>query len=186
MLSEHPERPYTKVVAMRVYVPLTLPGLAAAHRAGELGPGPLTAYAVTPGLREWYVSDDIEELEYAALGRAAQASLRLLAVAPDAPRRRVVVAVDVPDREAVADPDRGLDPAALGEVRIERTVPLDRAAAVHVDGDEAEADVAAAAQALGAADQGDDDARFTVDGADDHELLWYATQEIGDIVDEPA
>lgn len=55
---------------MRVYVPLTLSGLAAAHRAGEIGPGPLTAYAVTPALREWYVSDDIEELEYAALNRA--------------------------------------------------------------------------------------------------------------------
>ncbi|MYR58210.1 hypothetical protein GTY54_18880, partial [Streptomyces sp. SID625] len=102
---------------MRVYVPLTLPGLAAAHAAGELGPEPLVAYAVTPALREWYVSDDLEELEYAALNRAALASLRLLAMDPEAPRRRVVVAVDVPDRAASADPDRGLDPAALGEVR---------------------------------------------------------------------
>jgi hypothetical protein len=184
MLSGHPERPYTKVVAMRVYVPLTLPGLADAHRTGELGPGPLTAYAVTPALREWYVSDDIEELEYAALGRAAQASLRLLAVDPGAPRRRVVVAADVPDREAVADPDRGLDPSALGEVRIARALPLDRAAAVHVDGDDAGADVSAAADALGAADQGDDDARFVVDGADDHELLWYAVQEIGGLLED--
>ena len=182
MLSGQSDRPYTKAVAMRVYVPLTLPGLADAHRRGELGPGPLTAYAVTPGLREWYVSDDIEELEYAALGRAAQASLRQLAVDPDAPRRRVVVAVDVPDREAVADPDHSLDPAALGEVRIGKAVPLARAAAVHVDGEDAEADVAAAADALGAADQGDDDARFVVDGADDHELLWYATQEFPNLV----
>ncbi|MFD9244001.1 DUF6912 family protein, partial [Streptomyces sp. NPDC059556] len=74
---------------MRVYVPLTLPGLAQAHKAGELAPGPLTAYAVTPALREWYVSDDIEELEYAALNRAASASLRLLAGDPGAPRRRM-------------------------------------------------------------------------------------------------
>ncbi|PWS43914.1 hypothetical protein DKT74_14085, partial [Streptomyces sp. ZEA17I] len=73
---------------MRVYVPLTLSGLAAAHAVGEVGPGPLTAYAVTPGLREWYVSDDIEELEYAALSRAAAASLRLIAGDPDAARRR--------------------------------------------------------------------------------------------------
>ncbi|WP_408997738.1 DUF6912 family protein, partial [Streptomyces scabiei] len=36
--------------------------------------------------------------------------------------------------------------------------------------------------ALGAADQGDDDAQFIVDGADDHELLWYATQEIPNLV----
>ncbi|WP_411069212.1 DUF6912 family protein [Streptomyces sp. cmx-4-25] len=163
---------------MRVYVPLTLPGLAQAHKAGELGPGPLTAYAVTPALREWYVSDDIEELEYAALGRAAAASLRLLAGDHGAPRRRIVVAVDVADEDAVADPDRGLDADAIGEVRIAGAVRLAKAAAVHADADDAEADVRAAADALGAADRGDDDARFVVDGAEDHELLWFGVQEI--------
>ncbi|MER5974696.1 hypothetical protein ABT112_34180 [Streptomyces sp. NPDC002055] len=163
---------------MRVYVPTTLPGLAAAHKAGELGPGPLDAFAVTPALREWYVSDDIEELEYAALSRAAQASLRQLATDPQLPRRRVVVAVDVPDGAAVADPDRGLDPSALGAVRIAQPVALAKAAAVHLDSSDAERDVTAAAAALGAADLGDDDAQFTVDGAEDHELLWYAVQEI--------
>ncbi|MGN9794015.1 DUF6912 family protein [Streptomyces sp. NPDC054847] len=167
---------------MRVYVPLTLPGLAAAHKAGELGPGPLTAYAVTPGLREWYVSDDIEELEYAALSRAAAASLRLIAGDPDAARRRAVVAVDVPDQDAVADPDRVLDAGALGEVRVARAVPMSKAAAVHVDADDAVDDVAAAVAALGAADHGDDDAQFTVDGAEDHELLWFGVQEIPNIV----
>ncbi|MCX5343195.1 DUF6912 family protein [Streptomyces atratus] len=167
---------------MRVYVPLTLPGLAAAHKAGEIGPGPLTAYAVTPGLREWYVSDDIEELEYAALNRAASASLRLIAGNPDAVRRRVVVAVDVPDGAAVADPDRSLDSASLGEVRIASSVALTEAAAVHVDADDAEKDVTAAAAALGAADLGDDDAQFTVDGAEDHELLWFGIQEIPNLI----
>ncbi|EFL25627.1 MULTISPECIES: DUF6912 family protein [Streptomyces] len=168
---------------MRVYVPLTLSGLAEAHKTGELGPGPLTAYAVTPALREWYVSDDIEELEYAALSRAAQASLRLLAVDPQVPRRRVVVALDVPDGQAVADPDRGLDQSALGEVRIAAAVRLTEAAAVHLDAGDAERDVAAAADALGAADLGDDDAQFTVDGAEDHELMWYATQEIPNLIE---
>lgn len=163
---------------MRVYVPLTLPGLAQAHKAGELGPGPLTAYAVTPALREWYVSDDIEELEYAALNRAASASLRMLAGDPAAARRRVVVAVDVADKDTAVDPDRGLDAASLGEVRVAGPVPLAKAAAVHADADDAEADVAAAAGALGAADQGDDDAQFVVDGAEDHELLWFGVQEI--------
>ncbi|MGW7243910.1 DUF6912 family protein [Streptomyces sp. NPDC054804] len=167
---------------MRVYVPLTLPGLAEAHKTGELGTGPFVAYAVTPALREWYLSDDIEELEYAALNRAALASLRLLAADRDAPRRRVVVAVDVPDGTAAADPDRGLDPAALGEVRVTRTVALAKAASVHVDSDDAEEDVTAAAGALAAADGGDDDAQFVVDGAEDHELLWYATQEIPNLV----
>lgn len=167
---------------MRVYVPLSLPRLAEAYKAGELGPAPLTAFAVTPALREWYLSDDIEELEYAALNRAALASLRMIATEPGAARRRVVVAVDVPDRAAVADPDRGLDPTALGEVAVREAVPLAKAAAVHVDADDAEADVAAAAAALGAADHGDDDAQFTVDGAEDHELLWFATQEIAHLV----
>lgn len=167
---------------MRVYVPLTLPRLAEAYKTGELGTGPFVAYAVTPGLREWYLSDDIEELEYAALNRAALASLRLLAADPDAPRRRVVVAVDVPDGAASADPDRALDPAALGEVRVAGTVRLAKAAAVHADSGEAEQDVAAAAGALAAADAGDDDAQFVVDGAEDHELLWFATQEIPNLV----
>ncbi|MET9506397.1 hypothetical protein ABZY42_32580 [Streptomyces sp. NPDC006622] len=168
---------------MRVYVPLTLPGLAEAHKTGELGSsGPLVAYAVTPGLREWYVSDDIEELEYAALGRAALASLRLLAADPAAPRRRVVIAVDVPDGAATADPDRALEPTAIGEVRVAGSVRLAKAAAVHVDADDAEADVTAAAAALPASDTGDDDAQFVVDGAEDHELLWFAPQEIANLV----
>jgi hypothetical protein len=167
---------------MRVYIPTTLPGLAEVYKAGELGPAPLDAYAVTPALREWYVSDDIEELEYAALTRAAQASLRLLAGDPGAARRRVVVAVDVPDGAAAYDPDRGLDPASLGSVRLTAPVPIGKAAAVHVDSSDAEGDVSAAADALGAADTGDEDARFTVDGAEDHELLWYATQEIPGLI----
>ncbi|MEU6894325.1 hypothetical protein ABZ934_21460 [Streptomyces sp. NPDC046557] len=161
---------------MRVYVPLTLSGLAEVHKAGELGPAPLRAYAVTPGLREWYVSDDIEELEYAALSRAAEASLRLLAADPAAPRKRVVVAVDVDDKAAVAVP--GLDEATLGQVSLAGTVRLTVAAAVHVDADDASADVEAAAGAVEAADGGDDDARFVVDGAEDHELLWFGVQEI--------
>jgi len=37
---------------------------------------------------------------------------------------------------------------------------------------------------VGAADTGDDDAQFTVDGAEDHELLWYATQEIPNLIGE--
>ncbi|MGQ4365351.1 DUF6912 family protein [Streptomyces sp. SAS_272] len=181
---------------MRVYVPLTLPGLAEAHKTGELGAGPLVAYAVTPALREWYLSDDTEELEYAALGRAALASLRLLDADPGAPRRRVVVAVDVPDRMAAVgpeggpgrasgrapDPDAPDAPGGPGEVRVSGAVRLAKAAAVHVDAPEAEADVTAAARALAAADGGDDDAQAVVDGAEDHELLWFAPQEIASLL----
>ncbi|MHB9753443.1 DUF6912 family protein [Streptomyces sp. BYX5S] len=167
---------------MRVYVPLSLPRLAEAYKSGAIGPAPVAAFGVTPALREWYVSDDIEELEYAALGRAALASLRLVAADPDAARRRVVVAVDVPDQGAVADADRGADPAALGGLTVREAVPLAKVAAVHVDSGDADADVTAAADALAAADKGDADAQFVVDGAEDHELLWFATQEIPGLV----
>jgi hypothetical protein len=176
---------------MRVYVPLTLPGLAEAHQTGELGAGPLVAYAVTPALREWYVSDDTEELEYAALGRAALASLRLLGADPGAPRRRVVIAVDVPDRMAAVGPGSGAGGGsgsgsgadAPGEVRVSGVVRLAKAAAaVHVDAPEAEVDVTAAVRALAAADGGDDDAQAVVDGAEDHELLWFAPQEIASLL----
>ena len=132
---------------MRVYIPLTLPGLAEAYKTGELGPGPLVAYAVTPGLREWYVSDDIEELEYAALTRAAPG---VAAAAGRATPRRRAAGWSSPWTSRTrpsADPDRGLDPAALGEVRLAGAVPLAKAAAVHVDSEDAEQDVAAAAAA---------------------------------------
>ncbi len=167
---------------MRVYVPLTLSGLAEAHSTGELGAESFVAYAVTPALREWCASDDLEELEYAALNRAASASLRLLAADPGAARRRVVVAADVADGAVSVGPERGPDPSAPGAVRVAGPPALAKAAAVHVDSADAEADVAAAAGALAAADGGDDDAQFVVDGAEDHELLWYATQEIPNLL----
>ena len=47
---------------MRVYIPATLPILSELAKRGELGPGPLTGYGVTPALREWYVEGDEEEL----------------------------------------------------------------------------------------------------------------------------
>ncbi|EGX55505.1 hypothetical protein SZN_32601 [Streptomyces zinciresistens K42] len=167
---------------MRVYVPLTLPGLAEAYETGELGTQPLVAYAVTPALREWYGSDDLEELEYAALNRAALASLRLLAARAGAAPRRVVVAVDVSEGAAAADPAPGADAAVPGEVRVTAGVALAKAASVHVDADDAGTDVAAAVRALAAADGGDDAAQAVVDGAEDHELLWFATQEIPNLV----
>ncbi|HUR74928.1 MAG TPA: hypothetical protein VMZ00_11685 [Sporichthya sp.] len=158
---------------MRVYVPTTFPALAAGAASGEFGPAPLLAYAVTPALREWYASGDSEELEYAATIDAARASLRLLAGAPAAPPRRVVLAADVPD--AAVTPAADLHPAA---VRLSVPVTLKDVASVHVDELEAEPDIRAAVAAVPAADAGDSDAAFTVDGAEDHELHWYATQEI--------
>ncbi|MFF1872633.1 hypothetical protein [Streptomyces sp. CB03911] len=168
---------------MRVYVPTTLNGLAAAHPGGALEQS--AAYAVTPALREWYVSDDLEELEYAALNRAAQSSLRLLAADPEAPRRRVVLALDVPDSAVRPfDGDEYQDQASLGQVVLAGPVPLAKAAAVHADlaDQDVVEDVAAAVAAITAADAGDQDAQFTVDGAEDHDLLWFATQEIASLL----
>ena len=84
---------------MRVYLPTTLDGLAAASAAGSF-PGPARAHAVTGAVREWYVSGDIEELEYAAFTEAAEGSLRLLAAG--GPARRVVLADDVPAAAVLA------------------------------------------------------------------------------------
>ncbi|MFI6900205.1 DUF6912 family protein [Nonomuraea sp. NPDC050394] len=167
---------------MRVYLPCTLPALAKAVAAGELGPAPLIGYAVTPALTEWYASGDTEELEYVALTEAARASLRMLAAdradGVDAAPRRVVVAAEVPDGGLTV----GVDLAERARVRLAESVPLSKVAAAHVDDLYAVPDIEAAIAALRAADDGDDDARFTVDGAEAHELMWYATQEIPDLL----
>jgi DNA mismatch endonuclease, patch repair protein len=159
---------------MRVFLPSTLPGLAQALRAGQLGPGPLPGFAVTPALREAYATGDTEELEYAALTEAARASLRMLAGDPAAPARRVVLAAEIPPEQVSWDAKDG-QPA---RVIINQAIPLARLASAHVDTAEAGADVRSAADAVPAADAGDEDARFTVDGAEGHELGWYATQEL--------
>ena len=163
---------------MRVYLPSTLPALAGLLRTGELGPGPLRGYSVTPAMREWYSSGDLEELEYVALMHAAKASLRLLHGDPSAPRRRVVLAIEVPDTQVVND--SGFSEPGL--VHITGSVTIRDVASGHVDDSVAAVEIAEAIAALPAADAGDEDARFVVDGADGHELLWYATQELGDLV----
>ncbi len=157
---------------MRIYLPSTLSALAAVLRAGEVA-APACAFTITPTLREWYASGDMEELEYAAMTAAARASLRLLAADPRAPRRRVVLAAEVAEDATTrgASPDRAA-------VVVQTAIPLERVMSAHVDGVEAVTDVEAAVAALPAADAGDDDARFTVGGAEGHELLWYAGSEL--------
>ena len=154
---------------MRVYVPATLTLLARWHAAGVVET--THAHAVTPSLREWFTSGDAEELEYAALLEAAEASLGLLGAGPGAVPRRVVLAADVEDTSV--RPGTG----ARSAVTVGR-VPMSAVASVHVDGDEADGDVAAAVAALPDARAGDEDAQFTVDGADAHDLLWYDVSEI--------
>jgi hypothetical protein len=162
---------------MRIYLPATLGTLHQVEADKEVGPAPLTGFAVTPALREWYLDDDEEVLEYAAFTQAARAALRLLDADPLAPRRRIVLSADVPDGEVTLHPD--LDRAV---VRSTVPVPVSRLASIHVDGVDAEPDVAAAVKVIMAADLGDDDAQFVVDGVDDHELEWYAIQELPDLL----
>ncbi|HEX2904170.1 MAG TPA: hypothetical protein VHO01_12000 [Jatrophihabitans sp.] len=164
---------------MRVYVPATSGMLRALARDGELGPPPVTAFAVTPGLREYYVDDDLEELEYAASSEAARASLRLLDADEASARRRVVVSADVADSAVQIRDD--LD---LGVVRVETAIRLQWCAAVHVDDAEAEATVAIAARSIDAADLGEPDAEDRVDDSEGFELSWYATQELPDLLVE--
>jgi len=159
---------------MRVFLPSTLPALAQALRSGQVGSGPMHGFAVTPSLREAYASGDEEELEYTAMAEAARASLRMLAKDPAAPPRRVVLAAEIPAEQVKLDA-RDKEPA---RVLIAEAVPIERLASAHVDDAEAGADVRAAADALPAADAGDEDAKFAVDGAEGHELGWYATQEL--------
>lgn len=168
---------------MRVYIPSTLPLLELARQAGEFGPPPLVAYAVTPALREWYTGGDDEELEYAAMAQAARASVGLLAADLGAARRRVVVAAEV---SAIPPADGTTE---LGDARLELqvVVPWSAVAAAHVDAAGAAEVVGKAAASWDAAHGdtgfgGDDDAVFALDSCEGEDLLWYATQEIPDLL----
>lgn len=168
--------PITELV--RVYVPATLPMLAALRADGQLGKGSVDAHAVTPALREWYAEGDNEELEYVAFTRAAQAALHLLRHDPGAPRRRVVVSADVPATAVLREE------VELGSstVHLPHAVALTEIASIHVDGADAAEAVAAAADVIDEALAGDPDAQFTVDGVEDHELEWYAVTELDELL----
>jgi hypothetical protein len=172
---------------MRVYAPATTADLVVLARDGAWSPG-AGAYAVTPALRGWVVTDgpaDDEELELAALSEAARASLRLLTpAAASGDARRVVVALDLP-ADVVAVDDEGPDDPP-GRVRLALdTVPVARVASVHVDEPGAVTAVAAAAAAVQAADAEDLDAEAIVATLDDHDLLWYDPAELAALVGSP-
>jgi hypothetical protein len=169
----------------RVYVPTTLAGLARAQEQGVLDPvgsgespgrEAVPAHAVTGAVREWYVEGNLEELEYSALIDAAESSLRLLALEPHAPRRRVVVAIDVPETLVAPGGEH------RSSVRITGPVELSRVVSVHVDEVESEPTIAQAVDALALAADGDDDARFQLDEAEACDLLWYDISEIDDLI----
>ena len=156
---------------MRVYIPATVSMLRTFVDSGELTPIGGTAFALTPALRESYAAGDTEELEYAAMLDAARASLRLLAGDDKTEPRRAVIAVDMDDVTLRPDLDYSV-------VKVVGAATLKDVAAVHLDTSEAEEDVRAAAEVVDAADMGDPDAEFTLGSAEDHELAWYAPQEL--------
>lgn len=178
---------------MRVYIPATVPMLRELVANRELRPVGGTAFAVTPTLREAYASGDDDELAEVAMAEAARAALRLLAAEreeatetsddedtdADAPAttyhspvyRRAVIAADVTGAKLRPD----LDDAV---VRLAGPIGYDRIASVHVDLAEAEPEVAKAVDVVDAADLGDADAEFVLGDAEDHQLAWYAAQEL--------
>ncbi|MEP6598824.1 MAG: hypothetical protein ABJB98_05175 [Actinomycetota bacterium] len=163
---------------MRIYLPATTAILQRLVDDGEIGRSPLTAFAVTPALREWYSDDDVEALEFAALLEAARASLRLVDADPAARRRRVVIAADVADAEVTMrdDLDRGV-------VVLTAPVRLSAVASAHIDDPDAEPAIAAAAAASLEADLGHVASQEAVDDAEGFELSWYASQEIPVLLD---
>ena len=137
-----------------------------------------TAFAVTPTLRESYAEGDEDELAEVALREAALASLRLLAAEGsgdtgngDLPIRRAVLVVDV--EGATIRPD--LDDAV---VRLAGPIAIGDVIAAYLDNAAAEPDVKSAIEVVDLADLGDEDAELTVGDAQDHDLAWYATQEL--------
>jgi hypothetical protein len=157
-----------------------------------------TAFAVTPTLRESYFQGDDDELAEVALREAGLASLRLLAAeglgaggppacggersdpgideASGLPPRRAVLVAEVDG--ATARPD--LDDAV---VRLAGPVAIADVIAAYLDNAAAESAVLAAVEVIDSADLGDEDAELTVGDAQDHDLAWYASQELPFLLD---
>lgn len=191
--SDKSDRP-----AIRVYIPATVPMLRGLVADREMFPIGGTAFAVTPALREAYASGDDDELAEVAMVEAARASLRLLAAerddfvgggdsgdaesgdiddaagaasASNPVYRRAVIAADVTGTKLRPD----LDDAV---VKLAGPITYNQIASVHVDLAEAEPQVAKAVDVVDAADLGDTDAEFVLGDAEDHQLAWYAAQEL--------
>jgi len=166
---------------VRIYVPATIAMLRTLVTDREFVPINGTAFAVTPALREAYSSGDDDELAEVAMAEAARASLRLLAAElEDEPagvvHRRAVVAADVDDVKLRPDLDDSV-------VRVQGPITFAQVASAHVDLAEAESVIEKAIGVVDQADLGDVDAEFVVGDAEDHELAWYATQELSFLVE---
>jgi hypothetical protein len=163
---------------MQVCIPATVAMLQQLVADGSLWPVNGTAFAVTPTLRESYAEGDDDELAEVALREAALASLRLLAAdtGETLPPRRAVLVADVDDVKYRPD----LDDAV---VRLGAPVAIEHVVAAFVDNADAEPAVTAAIAVIDEADLGDEDADLVVGDAQDHDLAWYANQELPFLLD---
>ena len=165
------------MTAVRVYVPATFSALRRLAERRTLGAPPLFGCAVTPDLRDWFPGGGDVELDHVALTAAAQESMRLLAADAHETRRRVVLAVDVDSRVVTPDPAAGRT-----SVQVDAEVLIADVVALYVDGEDAVEAISEATHAFDAADRGDAEADRVVRSLEDLELLWYGTQEIGDLL----
>jgi len=154
---------------MRVYLPASLK-LLRSVRDSSVVDGPFDAVAVTSGLREWYSTSDADGLEYAAMARASD--LALEAATAD---RRVVVVVEADD----VDVDVTDEP--VGSVRLVR-IEGARVASFHVDDATAVPAVRLARAALAKAIP--DSMPWEVEHLVDHDLAWFARQELDAVIAE--
>ena len=149
-------------MSTRVYVPSSIRRLQDLLVSGGLGPLPILAHAVTQELREALREVGEEEWEYDALMAAAQDSLGVMGE-EDRPLRVVIVA----EAESVTPVEDGEESL----VEVDTVIPLTAVVAVHVDSEDA-ADTVAEAQKV-------------LERCLDHDLGWYATQEIPELVRGP-
>ena len=126
--------------------------------------------AVTGPVRAVLDDVDEEDREYLVLSSASLDCLPLLD-AHEAPVR-IVVAADVDDVSPAGQ-------ESLSAVRVAAEVPWRQVAAVHADSDDARGAVAAARDAVRV---GSGDADRLVEACLDHELGWFGTQEVDDLL----
>ncbi|WP_017583266.1 DUF6912 family protein [Nocardiopsis valliformis] len=148
---------------MYVFLPSTVPALAALLDAGRLEGEALTAFTADQG-----PDGDAEEAEYDAMYAAAEASLRLLTEDPEAPRRRVVLAAEMPDHIVEHEASHA---DGVARVKVLGGVPYKKLKSAHVDDADAAPDIAEAA------------ADPASEAAEDHELMWFAVQELRYLVE---
>jgi hypothetical protein len=160
-------------VSARVYLPTTLTLLRSLLASGVVATASTRGHAVTDAVRRALPDADEEDLEYVACSAAAQESVALLR--PEERPRRAVLAVDVPAPQGTDDPDDPTSVLLLDEVRTRQV------AALLLDSPDAGRVVGTARDALLT---GSSEAALLLELCLDHELGWWAAQEIAGLLED--